>query len=164
MSNTSPIMNLAIIGQLHLLRKQFGEIRIPPAVLDELRVEDNLPGSHALKDAISSGWIFVESVANQVFVRVLQNTLDNGESEAIALAVQLNAERILLDERDGRRIAKALSLDITGVLGILLRARQEGDISSLRETMDALRQNAGVFIADTLWNSILREVGEETES
>ena len=91
-SNTSPIMNLAIIGQLHLLRKQFGEIRIPPAVLDELRVEENLPGSHALKDAISSGWILVESVANQAFVRVLQNTLDNGESEAIPTLAPLLPE------------------------------------------------------------------------
>lgn len=58
-SNTSPILNLAIIGQLHLLRKQFGEIRIPPAVFEELRIEDDLPGSQALRDAISSGWLLV---------------------------------------------------------------------------------------------------------
>lgn len=162
-SNTSPIMNLAIIGQLHLLRKQFGEIRIPPAVFDELHVEDNLPGSQALKDAISSDWILVESIADQAFVRVLQNTLDNGESEAIALAVQLGAERLLLDERDGRRIAKELRLDITGVLGVLIRAHREGNISSLRETMNALRQNAGFFIASDLYDFILREVGESTD-
>lgn len=96
-------------------------------------------------------------------MHVLQNTLDNGESEAIALAVQQSANRLLLDEREARRIAKELRLNITGVLGILVRAQREGDISSLREMMDALRQNAGFFIADTLWNTILREVGEPTD-
>ena len=54
-SNTSPIMNLAIIGELSLLRDQFGEVLIPGAVLEELRVEENLPGSQIVCDALKDG-------------------------------------------------------------------------------------------------------------
>ncbi|OBQ45499.1 MAG: nucleic acid-binding protein, partial [Aphanizomenon flos-aquae WA102] len=50
-SNTSPLLNLAIIDQLDLLRQQFGEILIPKAVLEELRVEEILPGSDHLREA-----------------------------------------------------------------------------------------------------------------
>jgi uncharacterized protein len=54
-NNTSPIMNLAIIGELSLLRDQFGEVPIPGAVLEELRVEENLLGSQSMRDALSKG-------------------------------------------------------------------------------------------------------------
>jgi len=56
-SNTSPILNLAIVDQLVLLRQQFGEILIPNAVLDELKVSEERPGSPVIREAISSGWI-----------------------------------------------------------------------------------------------------------
>jgi len=55
-SNTSPILNLAIVGRLSLLREQFGEIWIPAAVLEELRVGEDLPGSHAVREAMKAGW------------------------------------------------------------------------------------------------------------
>jgi predicted nucleic acid-binding protein len=53
-SNTSPILNLAIIDQLDLLREQFGEISISPAVLEELRITENLPGSQHVREAIAA--------------------------------------------------------------------------------------------------------------
>lgn len=53
-SNTSPIMNLAIIGELSLLRDQFGEVLIPGAVFEELRVEEDLPGSQNVRDALKT--------------------------------------------------------------------------------------------------------------
>ncbi len=54
-SNTSPILNLAIVNQLILLHQQFGEILVPNAVLDELKVSEERSGSQAIRDAISSG-------------------------------------------------------------------------------------------------------------
>ena len=53
-SNTSPLLNLAIIDRLPLLRAQFGEVHIPLAVAKELRLEENLPGSEAVQDTIDS--------------------------------------------------------------------------------------------------------------
>jgi predicted nucleic acid-binding protein len=73
-SNTSPILNLAIIGELSLLRDQFGEILIPRAVLEELRVEENLPGSKNVRDAIKAGWIRIETVKQDPLVRAMQRT------------------------------------------------------------------------------------------
>ena len=131
-SNTSPVLNLAIIGQLSLLRQQFGEIWIPPAVLEELRVGEDLPGSQSVREAIESGWLRVEEVRDQPLVQVLQRDLDKGEAEAIALALQVQAEWTLLDEREGRRVAKSLRMKVTGVLGILLRAWREGELPSLQ--------------------------------
>jgi predicted nucleic acid-binding protein len=110
-SNTSPLLNLAIIGRLSLLRERFVEIRIPPAVLEELRVGEDLPGSAVLREAIDAGWLRVEEVKDQPFAQVLQRDLDKGEAETIALATQVKAEWTLLDEREGRRIAKSLGLE-----------------------------------------------------
>lgn len=66
-SNTSPILNLAIIGEIHLLREQFEEILIPEAVLEELHVEKDLPGSRAVRDAIKAGWIQTVAVKPSLY-------------------------------------------------------------------------------------------------
>jgi len=162
-SNTSSVLNLAIIGQLSLLHEQFGEIWIPAAVLGELRVEEDLPGSQAVRGALEAGWLGVEEVKDQMLAQVLQRDLDKGEAEAIVLALQMKAGRVLLDEREGRRVAKSLGLNVTGVLGILLRARREGRLPSLQKAMDELRERAGFRIGAELYADILRESGEDEE-
>ncbi|WP_009630116.1 DUF3368 domain-containing protein [Synechocystis sp. PCC 7509] len=156
-SNTSPILNLAIIGQLELIRQQFGQVQIPLAVLAELKVLEDRPGSKEIQAAVDTGWIKVQEVSSQLSVQLLQQVLDRGESEAITLAIDLKADRILLDERDGRKIAKSLGLKVTGVLGILLRAKQEGDLSSLLDAIDALVKTAGFRIAPELLAKVLEE-------
>ena len=156
-SNTSPILNLAIVGQLELIRQQFGQVRIPLAVLSELKVFEDRPGSKEIQAAVGMGWIEVQEVSSQLSVQLLQQVLDQGESEAITLAIDLKADRILLDERDGRKIAKSLGLKVTGVLGILLRAEQEGELSSLPDAIDALIKTAGFRIAPELLAKVLEE-------
>jgi predicted nucleic acid-binding protein len=162
-SNTSPVLNLAIIGQLSLLREQFGEIWIPVAVVEELRVEEDLPGSRGVREAMEAGWLRVEDVKDQALAQVLQQDLDRGEAEAIALAMQVKAERMLLDEREARRVAKSLALKVTGVLGILLRARREGKLPSLQKAMDELRERVGFRIGAGLYADLIRESGEGKE-
>jgi len=159
-SNTSPILNLAIIGQLSLLHEQFGEIWIPAAVLEELRVDQDLPGSQAVREALEAGWLRVEEVENRTLVQVLRRDLDGGEAEAIVLALQTEAERVLLDEREGRRTAKSLGLNVTGVLGVLLRARRESKLSSLQRAMEALQKQAGFRIGTELYSDMLSQDGE----
>lgn len=162
-SNTSPVLNLAIIDQLSLLHEQFGEIWIPTAVLGELRVGEDLPGSQAVRRALEAGWLRVEEVKDQTLAQVLQRDLDKGEADAIVLALQMKAGRVLLDEREGRRIAKSLGLNVTGVLGVLLRARREGKLSSLQKAMEALRERAGFRIGMELYTDLLRESGEDRD-
>ncbi len=75
-SNTSPLLNLAIIGWLSLVREQFKEIWIPPAVLKELRIEEELPGSRAVRAAIEAGWLRAKAVGDEPLVQVLLHNLD----------------------------------------------------------------------------------------
>jgi uncharacterized protein len=159
-SNTSPLLNLAIIDHLFLLPQQFEQIYIPTAVLAELKINENLPGSSALKAAIDDGWLVTQTVRNSALVSLLQRDLHQGESEAIALAVELSAGRILLDEKEARQAARALGLSITGILGILLRGWREGTIPSMKVVMEHLQQKANFRIAPVLLTQILRESGE----
>ena len=161
-SDTSPVLNLAIINRLDLLREQFGEIWLQPTVIEELRLEEELPGSRAVRGAREAGWLRVGEVKDQPLLQVLQRDLDRGEAEAIALALQMKAEWILLDERDARKVAKSLGLRVTGLLGILLRARRQGKLLSLQKVMEELRENAGFRIGAGLVADLLKESGETT--
>ncbi len=154
-SNTSPILNLAIVNHLELLRQQFGKILIPNGVLEELKVGEERPGSPAIREAILSGWIQIRKVSNGPLVQVLRQSLDGGESEAIALAIELKASWTLLDEREGRKVAKSLGLNVTGILGILLRARQAGEFEQIQPVIDDLINKAGFRIAPELLAQIL---------
>jgi predicted nucleic acid-binding protein len=159
-SNTSPILNLAIINQLDLLRQQFGEVLIPPAVQTELKVETQFPGTTVVRQALQGQWLRVVEPQDVHLARVLAFELDQGEAATIALAVELSAEQVLMDERDGRAKAKAMGLQPVGVLGVLLRAKRAGNLDSVRVAMQALRGEAGFFVADDLFMTILIDAGE----
>jgi uncharacterized protein len=159
-SNTSPILNLAIIGQLDLLRQQFGEVLIPPMVLQDLKVDAELPGVEPIRLALQNHWLRVFELSNTDIARALRRDLDNGEAEAIALALQLKLMTVLIDEHDGRAAARAMGLVPVGVLGILLRAKHTGNLDSVVTAMRALQDQAGFFINPDLFASLAREAGE----
>jgi uncharacterized protein len=155
-SNTSPILNLAIIGQLDLLCQQFTQIHIPPAVLSELKIDEDRPGSMAIQEAVAAGWIQVLPVSNLSLVQLLRQTLDAGESEAIALALEVSATWTILDERDARKAAKSLGLQVTGVLGVLIQAKRSGKLTALEPAVEALVQKAGFRLAPELLAMVLK--------
>jgi len=154
-SNTSPLLNLAIIGRLDLVRVQFGRVVVPPAVAGEFRLEEGRPGSSALRRAVEDGWIAVEEPSDDPLIRTLRQDLDRGESEAITLAVEKEAGLILLDEREGRRRARNVGLEVTGALGILARADRRGELDSLSGALDRLEDEAGFWIGSALREQIL---------
>src|ERR1041385_4773623 len=124
-SNTSPLSNLAIIGRLDLVREQFGKIVVPPAVEAELK-RNPIPAARTRLDgAFASEWLRVQRLTLPV-PGAVQRDLHRGEAEAIALALELKAERVLLDEADARLRAKEFGLAHTGALGVLQKARQGG--------------------------------------
>ena len=157
-SNTSPLLNLAIIDHLSLPEKQFQTVYIPEAVLAELRVNENLNGSNHLKAALEKGWLKVQPVQNKAFIKLLRRELDQGESEAIALAIEKQADLILLDEKEGRRIARTLNLRITGILGIAIKAFQNGDLESMSEFIQKLRTQAHFHVSPSLEQQILAKI------
>ena len=156
-SNTSPISNLAAIGQLELLQQLYGNIIIPPAVYQELiNSGDADPATLAVQ---TLDWIQTQPVSDRVLLETLQTNLDPGEAEAITLAVEINAERLIIDERRGRNEAIQLGLQVTGILGIALAAKQEGLIPLVQPILDDLRANT-FWIRDALYAEVLRLAGE----
>jgi predicted nucleic acid-binding protein len=161
-SNTSPVLNLAIIGHQQLLQQQFGEILIPPAVLVELRTDTNFPGTAPIRAMLADGWLRVVELRDERLAQTLSLGLDQGEAAAIALALELDLKEILLDERDGRSVARNVGLEPVGVLGILLRGKLAGQIASVAAALTALREEAGFFVADELAAAVLAEASESS--
>jgi predicted nucleic acid-binding protein len=156
-SNTSPISNLAAIGQLDLLQQLYGTIIIPPAVYQELiNSGDADPATLAVQ---TIDWIQTQPVSDRVLLETLQANLDPGEAEAIALAVEINADRLIIDERRGRNEAIRLGLQVTGLLGIVLAAKQQGLIPLVQPILDDLRANS-FWIHDALYAEVLGLAGE----
>ena len=156
-SDSSPLIHLSQIGRLNLLKDLFGELLIPPAVYHEVVIEGRgRPGSEEVREA---SWIRVVEIRNKYLKRLLQFLLDEGESEVIVLALEVNAGLVLLDEREARLQAKRLGLRVTGTLGVLLRAKKLGLIKSLREELDKLKET-GFHISESLEEEILNVAGE----
>jgi len=131
---------------------------IPQAVWDEIVVEgEGRPGADEVR---GSGWIRCEPVSNLHLARILRRELGAGEAEAIALAVERNADLLIIDERLGREVASYLGLNVIGVIGVLVEAKHKGIIRSVKVYLDKLRELAGFRISDALYNRVLRDEGE----
>jgi len=159
-SNTSPILALSAIEYLSLLKKQFEEVLIPDAVQNELKTDTDFRGTKNIRQALKDGWLKVQSIQNTRLAQALAIEIDYGEAEAITLALETQSPIILLDEYDGRAKARALGLRPIGVLGILLRAKQEQDIDSLKLIITALQKDVGFFVSEELLTMILKQAGE----
>ncbi len=159
-SDTSPISNLAWIGHLNILRDQFREVWIPKAVESELQSIPEPAVRLEVDAALRTGWLRVRGASDAGLVSLLNADLHPGEAEAIALAVEMKPDRLLTDEREGRSKARQLGLPLTGVLGVLLRAKKQGRITAVKAEIDSLRTKARFFIAPSLEAAILAQAGE----
>ncbi|MFN6460726.1 MAG: DUF3368 domain-containing protein [Nostoc sp. DedVER02] len=158
-SDTSPINNLAAINHLHLLQQLYGRVLIPEAVYREL-TDPNFPVAGAT-EVQTFVWIQTCPVQDRILVEALSNELDIGEAEAIALAVEMKADRVLIDERRGRMVAARLNLSYTGILGILVEAKSQKLISAVKPLLDALINQAGFWVPKPLYKRILQLVDED---
>ena len=160
-SNTSPLTNLAAIGQFDLLRRLYLKLHIAQGVWEELNAKGKRwPGGDEVAQA---GWIERYAVQNQALVTALQRDLDRGEAETIALALELGADLVLLDEKEGRHAAQRFGLRVVGVVGILLDAKASGSVGMVRPHLDALRQTAGFYLSTSLYQHALSLAGENDE-
>ncbi|MBE9112328.1 DUF3368 domain-containing protein [Nodosilinea sp. LEGE 07298] len=157
-SDTSPINNLAAINHLHLLNQLYGTVLIPEAVYREL-TDPNFPVAGATEVQIFD-WIQTRAVSDRTLVEALNNKLDIGKAEAIVLAVEMQADQVLIDERRGRLVASRLNLRYTGIVGLLVEAKSRGLIVEVKPLLDALINEAGFWVAEPLYNSVLQLVNE----
>jgi len=163
-SDTSPISNLIVVGYDRLLPQLFGTVIIPDAVYQELIANGN---NHPVTQTVQTvDWLEVRSVTDEQQVEELEHdrNLDPGEANAIVLALELGANQLLIDERLGRLEAKRQGLRITGILGVLLAAKNQALISEVRPIMDALIQQSNFRIGSQLYDEVLRLAGESTSA
>ncbi|MBM4464914.1 MAG: DUF3368 domain-containing protein [Chloroflexi bacterium] len=156
-ANSGPLIGLASIGEFRLLKDVFGEIVIPSAVYNEVVIQGrDQPGAKETREA---DWIKVVEVQEHLAVDLLRNELDQGESEALVLAKELGAARILIDERLARRKARSVGLTVIGTLGVLLMAKEAGLIPAVRPFLDHL--SATPFrMSGNLYRKVLYMAGE----
>ena len=149
--NTTPIIALSLIGELDLLRRLYGQVLVPSAVEAEVLAggRDGI-GSSELMEA---SWLRVASLQDARRADLLAD-LDRGEAEVIALAQELNADLVVIDERLARLHAKRLGLTLTGTLGVLLKAKQLGHVQAVAPLIDRLRQG-GIHLSDVVVAEVL---------
>lgn len=156
-SNTTPLIGLSLLGRFGLLKTLFSEIIIPSAVYNEVAVKGaGRLGANEIANGVNDGWVHVKDVLATSVLAALKVDLDEGESEAIALALEQHTDLLLMDERKGRAKAKALGLEVTGTIGILVLARGKGMACDLRSELEQLR-NYGFRISDSLIQQIMTQ-------
>lgn len=155
-TNTTPIIALSLVGQLRLLEWLYGEILVPPAVQAEV-----LAGGRRRVGVVElqeASWLRQVTLSDPRRADLLAD-LDRGEAEAIALAQELNADLLIVDERLARRHAQRLGLTITGTLGVLLRAKKQGLVVEIGPLIEQV-QRGGIRLGDTVVARALRLAGE----
>lgn len=152
-SDTSAIFNLAVVNHPWLLEKIYGNVIIPEVVASELIAAS----SPDISVILQLGWIQTRPLVNAQLAEQLQTErgLDAGEANAIALALDLKADDLLIDERLGRQEATRLGLPIIGILGILLIGKQKNLISQVQPIVDNLINKAGFRVSFQLYQRVL---------
>ena len=157
-ADAGPLIGLARVDGLPLLRSLYGEVVIPPEVAEELRLTEDRPGSLRLRDFAKEGWLRIQELAApKVSPEVLG--LDPGEAAAIALAVELKARFLLIDEYRGRKAALRCGVPVVGVPGLLLAAKAQGQLREVAPLLESLSQ-AGYRLSAELYAEVLRRAGE----
>jgi uncharacterized protein len=149
-SDTSPLTALLSVSEADILPKLFGDVIIPEVVRDELlRYHASLPA-----------WLRAKAVKDTAEAVRLAQTVDIGEAEAIALAKELQADLLLIDERKGRRLAVQEQLPVIGLLGVVLLAKRRALTRSARALLQRLECDAGIYISEHIRDQALKSVGE----
>jgi uncharacterized protein len=154
-SDTSPVTNLIKIGEFNLLKNVFETIVIPQIVYEELCVLDKQKAILEQAD-----WIRVVELKDSTLKTSLLLEVDKGEAEAIALAIELKADYLLIDEQAGRAVAERLGIKITGIIGILIQAKQKGFIVKVKPYLERLINEASFRISPTLFKNVIALLNE----
>lgn len=153
-SDTTTITNLFIIGYEWILSEVYQMIFIPRAVYNELSV------IKSQKEWIDNqSWIEIIDVTSKDKLTYLTGVLDGGEVEAISLALNINADWLIIDEAKGRKVAQNLGINIVGLIGVLLIAKEEKVIERIEPLLDSLVKSQ-FRISDQLKEYALREANE----
>ena len=151
-ADSSAIIALAIINKLEVLEQLFGEVYVPQAVYDEISKQDKAESEKLTK--------FCKDKTLNIITNINLNiTLGQGESEAIILYKERNADYFLCDDKKAKKFAKKFGVNVIGSLGILLKAKEKNLIKELKPLLNKLK-NSEVFIDDKIFLEILKIANE----
>ncbi|NOR69960.1 MAG: DUF3368 domain-containing protein [Methylomarinum sp.] len=153
-ANTTPLISLASIGKLELLKDVFGEIIIADAVYNEIKAKQGYGYSE-----IDNDYIKVQSIKGIAYRDFLLSQLDLGETETIILAKEIDADFVIIDENIAYKIAKSSELNVVRTLSILLRAKEKGLIPALKPLLDEMIIK-GRWYSQRVYKTILEQAGE----
>ena len=139
-ADSTCLIALERIDQIEILPALFESVLIPPAVAQEF--------------GISLPWLKVERLSDRALVVALKMMIDDGEAEAIALSQEQKC-RIILDDRQARRVGQDMGLRVIGTVGILILAKQRGILSAIKPVLQNL-DDTGFYISEALKDEALR--------
>jgi predicted nucleic acid-binding protein len=146
-ADTTCFIILDKIGKLDLLRELFQQITTTPTIANEF--------GKPLPD-----WVNIISVGDAIAQTILEIEVDEGEASAIALALETDNALLVLDDLKGRKLADKLNLTYTGTFGLLLKAKEEGIIKSIKPILTLIQATNFRFSA-TVILGILKQANEE---
>ena len=156
--NSTPLIALCNIGRLDLLEKVYRRILIPQAVYDEVTEKDDAGGRQI---AQRPDWIEVVQISDRSQKQMYRARLHDGEVEVMILAQEAPvADLVIIDDNAAKKTAKFLGLRVTGTLGVLIRAKRMGYISSVAAVIDELCKN-GFYVDDAVRAMVLEGAGEQ---
>ncbi len=156
--NTSPIQYLYQADMLELLPELAGQVYVPEAVVAEL--EEGQRRNVLLPVLEDLSWLIVRPVRDRTLLPLVTH-LGDGEKEVLALGLETQDALLLLDDRDARRYAQTLELEISGTLGLLLRAKERGILDAIRPVLDRL-QALRFRLNPRTRQMVLKRAGETT--
>ena len=155
-ADSGPLISLAVIDRLDLIKQLYPRVIVPPAVWNEVTIKGKgMPGAEAISHL---SWLEIQKPEPEILIP-LSIIADPGEAEAIALAQTIENSIVLLDDSQARRIAERFDVPRIGTLGILRRAKIEGMVEEIKPMIEQLRDNH-IYIAENLIQAILENVGE----
>ena len=158
--DSSVLITLAAGGQFHLLREFYTTLYVPPEVWNEVTAAHKPFGTNEARQARDAGWLLIRAPASLTAVRALPFNLQPGETEALALALELAGALLLVDDAQGRRAARALGIDYTGTLGVLLRAKTDGKLAALSPVIALMQQRTSFWLSEEVLWAALAQAGE----
>ena len=151
--NSTPIIALSAIDELHLLKDLYGEVIIPKAVFNEVVLKgNNRAGSNF---TIKYDFINIQTITNENAKRYFETSLHEGEVEVMILAQEITADICIIDDYLARRYAKHLGLSITGTIGVLIKAKEKGLLKEITPLLNALISN-GIYIDNKLFDTVVK--------
>jgi uncharacterized protein len=154
-ADSSALITLAVCDSLYLLDLLFKEVKVPRSVYREV-IRESKKEADKLKDYLLNKIVNLE---NERSIIIKEGTIEIGELEAMVLYKQLNANRLLVDDRRARKVAELNQIKIIGSLGVLLLSKKEGHITNIKSRIEMIK-NSDIYLSEELLQRIMSLAGE----